>query len=375
MLPYQRRSGANGSRTGEGEVVRPTTRPVAIPRSVRPPRPEIAPVRVDDEMTTMMPSKSASQLPPPPDAYTARIPRQWSPVGEAVPVAAPLPMPATMPSFTPPPASSLAPTPLSVPAPPSSLQGLSVQTSPRIAVDTARVRTAGLGKLARPTLSWAAALVALGIFVGIGSAFINRGEASAKTRVVATGKGDKQDKAKAALAAKAAPVAAQTAAKTAPPPPALTPAPVDNVAAVAPAVLPSAPLAQAPTAPPPLPPGVLPPGEVSASPSATGVVMPSHPAAPIAMAPPVQSAPNFFALPPGAAPMPAAPAGPTINSPFAANPPRKTAAPSPRRAPAPVAASANANANDDAPAAAKSSKKASAKEVAQLADEQLGLSL
>lgn len=124
----------------------------------------------------------------------------------------------------------------SIPAAPSSLVGLSVSGSDT----TARVRTgqgsgSTLGKLARPTLSWAAALVALGIFVGVGSAVVSRNDSlrapSEKSAEKSAEKADKDEKTDklaaggrgAAPSSSSAPIAS---AKFATPPPPLTPLPI-----------------------------------------------------------------------------------------------------------------------------------------------------
>jgi hypothetical protein len=189
-------------------------------------RPELPPPVLDEEMTMMMPSKAASALPPPPDPRAARIPRQWSPVDQLV-GPPPVQVQPTLPSLSVPRALHS-----SLPPAPSSLAGMSVSASDT----TARVRTGGaLGKIARPTLSWAAALVALGIFVGIGSAVVSRSE-SVRTKLglapaERTETDVKEEKApKLASAGPAAntnaPSNASASAKYSTPPPPLTPPPL-----------------------------------------------------------------------------------------------------------------------------------------------------
>ena len=320
MLPYQRRSGVTASpRTPE--TMRPTTRPVSTVRpsvagGARSVRPDFAPVR-DEEMTTMMPSRSAAALPPPPDAHTARIPRQWSPVEQVVG------RQPTLPSIA---ASSLPqPTPLSVPAPPSSLHGFAIgNTAPSINVQTARVRTGALAKVARPTVSWAVVLVALGVFVGIGGAFMKSAESRATTAAAAAkapGKAAKKAAGAKALAAQApaTPALPTVAALTAAAPPAAPVAPAALPATPAPVAAPA--VAQGVAAPinsglPPLPAGVLDPAPTARA--MTGVVASSIPPLPLG------------ALPGPAFPMaaPVAPAAIAKSAPVAS----PAAAPAPRRA-------------------------------------------
>lgn len=160
-------------------VTPPAARPPAAPPVVTP-----GPF-VDDELTVMMASKAAGAMPPLPDARTARTPRQWAPVNElarlepesmqvepAAPMwtpPAPAPIRGNDPSLAP------APAPVPIPSAPSSLGGLampSVETTARVRVNQS--------SYARPTVAWAAGLVALGIFVGIGSAVVSRADGGTK---------------------------------------------------------------------------------------------------------------------------------------------------------------------------------------------------
>lgn len=376
MLPYQRRSGSSSPRTSEIEVPRPPTRPIPIPRvaserpsaapALHPAVPEVRPEfplpHGDEELTVMMPSKSAAALPPPPDPRAARIPRQWSPVGQVVSSvhsSAGAAQP-TLPSLSIPPRSS-------VPTPPSSLAGIAFNDS------TARVRTGALGKIARPTLSWAAALVALGIFVGIGSAVVSRNDVlRGKGNASAGEPKDKNDKAdKKSPLAKTAPASSTKLTSATPPPP----------------------LVSAAAAPPPPPlPAAAPPspvGEVAANTLVQpALVNPAHDAPAVAPAAPVagQAAaaqavaaarPNLPNDPANANAALTPSPGVGGQAPLAQATPRpRPAAPAPRPARAPVA-----RAEEEAPAppaptntkaAAKKKEADLSKQAADLAAEQLG---
>lgn len=375
MLPYQRRSGSGSPRTSEIEVPRPPTRPIPIPRvaSQRPSapalhpavpeiRPEFPSPHGDEELTVMMPSKSAAALPPPPDPRAARIPRQWSPVGQVVSSAhSSIGAQPTLPSLSTPSRSS-------VPTPPSSLAGMAFNDS------TARVRTSALRKIARPTLSWAAALVALGIFVGIGSAVVSRNDVlHSKSNASA---GEPNDKSgtdnKSATVAKTAP-ASSTTLRSPPQPPLLASAGAALAPSPLPGTAPAPPVGEvAPTHPAPVN-----PAQVLGDPVGAGVAgesVPGEAAVAQAVAAGRPNLPNDPAnANAGLTPSP----GAWGQAPVAQAAPRpRYAAPAPR----PPRRAPIAPAEEEAPAAprsadAKAAKKKEAdlsKQAADLAAEQLG---
>ena len=199
MLPFTKRS-ARGDEapelinTGDIEVVRqqknassfpspPADRPRVFSRSVP-----------DDEMTTLMPRKGVLAQ------FTSRLPQAMTPRSTSTrpkpvlmeeptqafvrPPAAPapsapppaLPKPNMRHMTRPAPRQEIAPqslAPVAMTALPAAKQDSDAKIDPPATVITTRTRII----TPRPTVSWAAALVAMGVFVGLVTAVIARGDA------------------------------------------------------------------------------------------------------------------------------------------------------------------------------------------------------
>jgi hypothetical protein len=197
VLPFTKRNIRNEEEaihTGDFEVV---ASPAAAPQassSFPPPaadRPRVfARSIADDEMTTLMPRKGMTfSVRPPPATEPAPMPKRTSSRPPKPMLEEPPTRQFMKPSAPPPPSVSpvagpprQAAAPVSVPMGRTALKPQpvpveSLKSDPKIdppaTVITARTRIV----TARPTMSWAAALVAMGIFVGLVTAVVARGDA------------------------------------------------------------------------------------------------------------------------------------------------------------------------------------------------------
>ncbi len=226
-------------------------------------------------------------------------------------------------SPSPPPSSTIPPAPPSDPA-----------INPPATVITTRTRVL----IGRPTMSWAAALLAMGVFVGLVTAVVARGDADSLIDATASFVDPAHSTARAAAAQPAAPAPLPAAAPIAPPvvAPIAPPAPLP-VALVPAPINPPAPIAAAPAAAP------LPPIPLTDSKSdATKTVATND--LPTANATPDKKPPVAYAAPP------VAKAAPRYYAPRPAPEPRVAAAPRP--APVPRARKVSASDDDNNAAAA-----------------------
>ncbi|HSQ66172.1 MAG TPA: hypothetical protein VLM85_23280 [Polyangiaceae bacterium] len=243
MLPFHKRARVNSSIEILSEELEPIELPPVRPPSVRPPsvRPPSfrAPITSasfgDEEMTVVRMDKRASSFPPPrSDLRMPHIPRSLAPrfdddaPTEMHPSSRPLlsmstssqrqydvdDLPSSSSHWAPPPP----PSSLRVEEPPRSVAAVDPNASAGRQVDLSMTSslsgTTDLRKLRRPTMAWAAGLVAVGVFAGLVAAFVARGEGlAAAAALVDPSQHATADVAKAAAAAQAPEVVAAAVAR------------------------------------------------------------------------------------------------------------------------------------------------------------------
>ena len=198
MLPFTKRPVRSDEpseliKTNELQVVskgESSRRPSPVPAAPAEPPRAFAPSSADDEMTMLMPRKGmtfsarppAPVVPVPmPKLTSSRSPRpqlEEPPTRQFVKPSAPDATPATARPQTPGQLPRTAMKPQgsvieSMPAAVADSRGSDPRLDPPATVITARTRIIA----ARPTVSWAAALVAMGVFVGLVTAVVARGDA------------------------------------------------------------------------------------------------------------------------------------------------------------------------------------------------------